>query len=82
MFVSFANQQVNDYQSAIPTQSKGNHVYTNTAFVKSSEKLNYQPREPIKSGIINPRYNHEHNYGLKKTYRNFAYWDDHMTTKF
>jgi len=39
VFVSFANQQVNDYQSPIPA-SKSNAMYSNPSFVSSREQLN------------------------------------------
>ncbi|CAG2114445.1 unnamed protein product [Medioppia subpectinata] len=40
VFVSFANQQINDYQSPIPT--KQNAVYSNPAFISSAVDVNHQ----------------------------------------
>ncbi|XP_054168189.1 phospholipid-transporting ATPase ABCA1-like [Oppia nitens] len=45
VFVSFANQQINDYQSPIP--SKQNTVYSNPAFISSSENLNANKKQAM-----------------------------------
>jgi len=59
VFVSFANQQINDYQSPMVSRSKP--TYSNPAFTKSSEELNEAKKRNCDNAIVKHRNGNGHN---------------------
>ncbi len=83
VFVSFANQQVNDYQTNIT--SKDNSVYTNPTFISSTEQLNSQIRKKTEY-VVRSRSrlrDLEDNSRFKVATRKVNYWNTNENiTKF